>query len=54
MGWSGCDPWRVRLAGAEVPRTAANAFNRVAWPAFGVLTGGTALGALFVGMMLAT
>ncbi|MGN6782787.1 MAG: hypothetical protein ACTHJH_14930 [Marmoricola sp.] len=27
----------LRAAGAEVPRAAANAFNRVAWPAFGVL-----------------
>ena len=27
----------LRAAGAEVPRTAARAFNRVAWPAFGVL-----------------
>jgi putative copper export protein len=27
----------LRGAGAEVPRTAARAFNRVAWPAFGVL-----------------
>lgn len=27
----------LRSAGAEVPRAAANAFNRVAWPAFGVL-----------------
>lgn len=27
----------LRMAGAEVPRVAANAFNRVAWPAFGVL-----------------
>lgn len=98
----------LRLAGAEVPKSAANAFNRVAWPAFavlvvtgiwnvlavgrtgaayehtlwvkyalvaasgltawlhararsraglavfGALTGATALGALFVGMVLAT
>ena len=27
----------LRAAGAEVPRTAARAFRRVAWPAFGVL-----------------
>ena len=27
----------LRAAGAEIPRTAARAFNRVAWPAFGVL-----------------
>lgn len=27
----------LRAAGAEVPRAAANAFNRVAWPAFAVL-----------------
>lgn len=27
----------LRLAGADVPRAAANAFNRVAWPAFAVL-----------------
>lgn len=27
----------LRLAGAEVPKSAANAFNRVAWPAFAVL-----------------
>jgi putative copper export protein len=27
----------LRAAGADVPRAAANAFNRVAWPAFGVL-----------------
>ena len=27
----------LREAGADVPRTAARAFNRVAWPAFGVL-----------------
>ena len=27
----------LRGAGAEVPRLAARAFNRVAWPAFGVL-----------------
>ena len=27
----------LRAAGAEVPRAAARAFNRVAWPAFGVL-----------------
>ena len=27
----------LRAAGAEVPKAAANAFNRVAWPAFGVL-----------------
>ncbi|MGN6251531.1 MAG: hypothetical protein ACTHNS_06940 [Marmoricola sp.] len=27
----------LRTAGTEVPRTAARAFNRVAWPAFGVL-----------------
>src|SRR3954462_6476385 len=27
----------LRRAGADVPRAAANAFNRVAWPAFGVL-----------------
>jgi putative copper export protein len=27
----------LRTAGADVPRTAANAFNRVAWPAFAVL-----------------
>ena len=27
----------LRSAGADVPRIAARAFNRVAWPAFGVL-----------------
>lgn len=27
----------LRTAGTEVPRAAANAFNRVAWPAFAVL-----------------
>lgn len=27
----------LRGAGAEVPRVAARAFNRIAWPAFGVL-----------------
>src|SRR5512133_558526 len=27
----------LRSAGAEVPKAAARAFNRVAWPAFGVL-----------------
>ncbi|MEP6816582.1 MAG: hypothetical protein ABI873_13630 [Marmoricola sp.] len=27
----------LRAAGSDVPRAAANAFNRVAWPAFGVL-----------------
>lgn len=27
----------LRRAGAEVPRAAARAYNRVAWPAFGVL-----------------
>jgi putative copper export protein len=27
----------LRAAGADIPKTAANAFNRVAWPAFGVL-----------------
>ena len=27
----------LRAAGAEVPKAAANAFNKVAWPAFGVL-----------------
>jgi putative copper export protein len=27
----------LRGAGADVPKAAANAFNRVAWPAFGVL-----------------
>jgi putative copper export protein len=27
----------LRAAGADVPRAAANAFNRIAWPAFGVL-----------------
>jgi putative copper export protein len=27
----------LRGAGAEVPKAAANAFNRVAWPAFAVL-----------------
>jgi putative copper export protein len=27
----------LRRAGTDVPRAAANAFNRVAWPAFGVL-----------------
>jgi putative copper export protein len=27
----------LRAAGSEVPRAAANAFNRIAWPAFGVL-----------------
>ena len=27
----------LRSAGADVPRAAANAFNRVAWPAFAVL-----------------
>lgn len=32
----------LRAAGSDVPKAAANAFNRVAWPAFGVLvvTGG--------------
>jgi putative copper export protein len=27
----------LRASGAEVPRAAANAFNKVAWPAFGLL-----------------
>ena len=27
----------LRGAGADLPRTAARAFNRIAWPAFGVL-----------------
>jgi putative copper export protein len=27
----------LRAAGTNVPKAAANAFNRVAWPAFGVL-----------------
>ena len=27
----------LRAAGADVPRAAARAFNRVAWPAFAVL-----------------
>jgi putative copper export protein len=27
----------LRKAGGEVPKAAANAFNKVAWPAFGVL-----------------
>jgi putative copper export protein len=27
----------LRAAGAELPKVAANAFNKVAWPAFGVL-----------------
>ncbi len=27
----------LRAAGADVPKAAAQAFNRVAWPAFGVL-----------------
>ena len=27
----------LRGAGVDVPRTAARAFNRIAWPAFGVL-----------------
>lgn len=27
----------LRAAGADLPKAAANAFNRVAWPAFGVL-----------------
>ncbi|GAA1984030.1 hypothetical protein GCM10009817_26820 [Terrabacter lapilli] len=27
----------LRAAGADVPKAAANAFNRIAWPAFGVL-----------------
>lgn len=27
----------LRAAGAEVPKAAAQAFNRIAWPAFGVL-----------------
>jgi putative copper export protein len=27
----------LRAAGTDVPRAAANAFNRIAWPAFGVL-----------------
>jgi putative copper export protein len=27
----------LRRAGSDVPRVAARAFNRVAWPAFGVL-----------------
>jgi putative copper export protein len=27
----------LRAAGADVPKAAANAFNKVAWPAFGVL-----------------
>lgn len=29
----------LRAAGADVPRTAARAFNRLAWPAFAVLVG---------------
>lgn len=29
----------LRAAGTDVPRTAARAFNRVAWPAFAVLVG---------------
>jgi len=29
----------LRAAGGDVPRAAANAFNRVAWPAFAVLVG---------------
>ena len=27
----------LRAAGSDVPKVAANAFNRIAWPAFGVL-----------------
>lgn len=27
----------LRAAGTDVPRAAANAFNRIAWPAFGLL-----------------
>jgi len=27
----------LRAAGGEVPKAAANGFNRIAWPAFGVL-----------------
>lgn len=27
----------LRVAGADVPRSAARAFNRIAWPAFGLL-----------------
>ena len=27
----------LRSAGSDVPKAAANAFNRIAWPAFGVL-----------------
>lgn len=27
----------LRVAGVDVPRAAANAFNRIAWPAFAVL-----------------
>jgi putative copper export protein len=27
----------LRAAGTDVPKAAANAFNRVAWPAFGIL-----------------
>ena len=27
----------LRAAGSDVPKAAANAFNRVAWPAYGVL-----------------
>ncbi len=27
----------LRVAGAEAPKAAANAYNRIAWPAFGVL-----------------
>jgi len=27
----------LRAAGAEVPKAAARAFNRIAWPAFGIL-----------------
>jgi putative copper export protein len=27
----------LRSAGADIPRAAANAFTRIAWPAFGVL-----------------
>ena len=27
----------LRAAGTDVPKAAANAFNRIAWPAFGIL-----------------
>jgi putative copper export protein len=53
-----------RRLGPDVPRTAARRFNLVAWPAYAVLvltglaiwgavTGLTALGALFLGVLLA-